>query len=71
MRKIKIYRCYCQIPAKKLRELSRLRYARGIPTERLMKRMKTRREKEYLAAVALLDVKRKDLPPRLLCRRCL
>ena len=54
--------CYCQIPEDKLKELARLRFIEGIPTEEIMDRLKTAREKEYLAAVALLDVKVTDLP---------
>jgi hypothetical protein len=60
--KTKVHLCYCQIPEDKLKEIARLRFVQGIPTERLMKQLKTQKEKEYLAAIALLDVKLQDIP---------
>lgn len=59
--KIKVTTCYCQIPMKKLLELVRMRFVENIQTEELMKQMKTEKEREYLATVALLDVSEKDL----------
>jgi hypothetical protein len=56
VKKINIQACYCKIPRRKLLELVRLHFVDGIPTEQLMKRAKTRREREYLATVALLDL---------------
>jgi len=53
--------CYCQIPEDKLKELARLRYIEGIPTEELMARLKTPEERNYLAAIALLDVPAESL----------
>lgn len=61
MEKTPVHICYCHIPLKKLVQLVRLRYVQGVPTEELMKSMKTKEEKEYLTAVALLDVKQRDL----------
>ncbi|OGX04148.1 MAG: hypothetical protein A3G87_00175 [Omnitrophica bacterium RIFCSPLOWO2_12_FULL_50_11] len=61
MEKVKASVCYCRIPFRKLAELVRLRFVEGFQTEELMKRMKSEREREYLATVALLDVSEKDL----------
>ena len=56
VKKINIQACYCKIPRRKLLELVRLHFVDGIPTEQLMKKARTRREREYLATVALLDL---------------
>lgn len=60
-KKIKITTCYCQIPMKRLIELVEMRFVKGIQTEELMKQMKTEKDREYLATVALLDVSDQDL----------
>lgn len=60
-KKVKVSTCYCNIPIKKLIELVRMRFVDGVGTEELMKKMKTEQEREYLATVALLDVKDKEL----------
>ena len=60
-KKIKIMACYCQIPMKKLIELVKMRFVENIQTEELMKQMKTEKEREYLATVALLDVSDQEL----------
>lgn len=54
--------CYCQIPEEKLKELARKRFEEGIPTEVLMKQITDPKEREYLAAIALLDVQVENLP---------
>ena len=59
--KIKATACYCQIPIKKLMELVRMRFIENVQTEELMKQMKSEKEREYLATIALLDVGEKDL----------
>ena len=59
--KVKISTCYCNIPHKKLVDLVRMRFVDGAGTEELMTRMKTEKEREYLATVALLDVKDSEL----------
>lgn len=61
MGKIKVSVCYCGIPFKKLAELVRLRFVEGIATQELMKQMKSEKDREYLATIALLDVSEKDL----------
>lgn len=61
MEKVKASACYCRIPFKKLAELVRLRFVDGVQTEELMKRMRSEKEREYLATIALLDVSEKDL----------
>lgn len=61
MEKIKLSTCYCKIPFETLKELVRLRFVEGVQTEELMKQMKTEKEREYVATVALLDVSEKDL----------
>lgn len=61
MNKIKVSVCYCGIPLKKLTELVRLRFVEGIATQELMKQMKSEKERQYLATIALLDVNEKDL----------
>lgn len=61
VKKVKISTCYCDIPSDKLMELVRMRFVEGIGTEELMARMKTQKEREYLATVALLDVKDSQL----------
>ncbi len=61
MKKSKIHQCYCQIPEDKLVELADLRFVKKIPTEVLMEKMHTEKDKEYLATVALLDVKIENL----------
>ena len=53
--------CYGGICFEKLVELVRLRFVDGIATQELMKRMKSEKEREYVATVALLDVSEKDL----------
>lgn len=55
--KIKISTCFCQIPVEKLTQLVRMRFIEGVPTQELMKRMESAKDREYLATVALLDVK--------------
>lgn len=58
--KVKISACFCQIPVEKLVSLVRMRFVEGIPTQELMKKMESKKDREYLATVSLLDV-RKDL----------
>jgi hypothetical protein len=60
-KKVKVATCYCKIPIKKLIELVKMRFVDCVGTEELMAKMKTEREREYLATVALLDVKDSDL----------
>lgn len=60
-KKTKVTVCYCQIPMKKLIELVKMRFVENIQTEELMKQMKTEKEREYLATVALLDVSDQEL----------
>lgn len=57
-----IHLCYCQIPVDKLRNIARRRFVEGIPTNELMKQMKSQKEKDYLTTIALLNVKLEDLP---------
>jgi len=64
MKKINIQSCYCEIPRATLIGLVRLRYVDGIETQELMKRMKSEKEREYLATIALLDVKEEELVNR-------
>ena len=59
--KTKVTACYCQIPMKRLIELVKMRFVENIQTEELMRKMKSEKEKEYLATIALLDVGEKDL----------
>lgn len=59
--KTKVHLCYCQIPTDKLKEIAHLRFVEHIPTEKLMAQMPTQKDREYLAAIALLDLKPKDL----------
>jgi|GEM_PF-1138921 len=53
--------CYCQIPEDKLREFAKLRFIDNIPTEELMERLIDLKDRESLAAVALLDITPEDL----------
>lgn len=61
MKKIKLSLCYCHIPLEKLSQLVYLRYIVGIETGELMKEFPSKKDREYLAAVALLDVPAEDL----------
>lgn len=56
VKKVNIRNCYCEIPTKKLWELARLHFIEGVPTGQLMKKIRSQREREYLATIALLDV---------------
>ena len=59
--KIKATACYCKIPMQRLIELVKMRFVENIQTEELMKQMKSEKEREDLATIALLDVSEKDL----------
>jgi len=61
VKKIQVSACYCEIPREKLFELVRRRFIDGTATQELMKEMPTEKDREYLATVALLDVKEEDL----------
>lgn len=61
MKKIKITSCFCDIPVEKLVRLVRKRYVEGIATGKLMRQLRSKKEREYLATIALLDVKKNDL----------
>ena|SRR3990167_7989384 len=60
-KKIKVSTCFCKIPIKRLIELVKMRFVDCVGTEELMAKMKTEKEREYLATVALLDVKDNEL----------
>jgi hypothetical protein len=61
LHKIKVHLCYCQIPETRLKQIAYKRFVEHIPTEKLMEQMPTVKDKEYLAAIALLDVKPQNL----------
>src|SRR3989338_3439213 len=48
--------CYCQIPWDRLEQIARRRFVDGIPTNQLMGQFTDPHDKEYLAAIAILDV---------------
>lgn len=54
--------CYCRIRDKRLKEIVYKRFVDQIPTEDLMDQLHDVKDREYLAAIALLDVKVEDLP---------
>lgn len=54
--------CYCQVPEDKLKSFATRRFIDNIPTEVLMCELEDPKDREALAAVALLDVKPEDLP---------
>ncbi len=60
--KHEVHLCYCMIPEDALIAIARQRYVEKIPTETLMEQYPSRAAKEYVAAIALLDVKAEDLP---------
>ena len=57
-----VHLCYCQIPQDRLVEIARKRFVEGIPTEVLMEEFKNEKDREFLAAIALLDVKLEAIP---------
>lgn len=59
--KIKISACFCDIPPRKLIALIRMRYLEGHSTQELMEQLESDKDREYLATVALLDVKKETL----------
>ena len=59
--KIKLSLCYCHIPLEKLSQLVYLRYIVGMETGELMKEFPSQQDREYLAALALLDVPSESL----------
>lgn len=61
MDKIKISVCFCQIPEEKLIQFVRMRFIEKTPTLELMKQMESAKDREYLATIALLDVKEEDI----------
>ncbi len=60
--KHEVHLCYCMIPEDALIVIARQRYVEKIPTETLMEQYPNRAAREYVAAIALLDVKVEDLP---------
>jgi hypothetical protein len=57
-----VHVCYCQIPKEELERIARLRYVAGVDTGDLMEQAKNDKEREYIAAVSLLDVDIADIP---------
>ncbi len=62
MENLRIHHCYCEIPEEVLKRIAFLRYVEGVPTEDLMARAGSQKEREFIATVALLDVDPEKLP---------
>lgn len=54
--------CYCQIPREELERLARLKYVDRVDTGQLMNAARDEKEREYIAAVSLLDVDVSEIP---------
>lgn len=61
MERVKISKCYCEIPLKKLVKIARLRFVDHVGTQELMNQVSSEEDRECVTIVALLDVKENDL----------
>ncbi|MBI4387485.1 MAG: hypothetical protein HY582_00375 [Candidatus Omnitrophica bacterium] len=61
MKKVKISVCYCDIPLEKLIALAHKRFVEGESTQSLMEQLDSEKDREYLATIALFDVKEEAL----------
>jgi hypothetical protein len=50
------HRCFCRVPIADLRRWARKKYVEQVPTMDLLAMAKTRRQKEAVSIVALLDL---------------
>ncbi|GEM_PF-7032491 len=63
MEKIKVAKCYCDIPREVLGYLAREHFVNHVPTQDLMQKVPTGEWHEWVAIVALLDVPTTELKP--------
>jgi len=53
--------CFCEIPESELLLLAKQKFIQGRPTEELMKKARSEKEKGYIATIALMDLGEEDL----------